>query len=154
MTSSKFSELFGVLPRQSESKLSQFHMDIAASIQKLVEEIVIKLSNSLRRETGLNNLCLSGGVALNCVANGKLLEQKIFDGIWIQPASGDSGSSIGAALAVWHQKYKKTRIINKNDSMKGALLGCVFSNKQIIDYLKNINAPYETYADDKLFEGI
>ncbi len=154
MISSSFSKLFGHLPRHRESKINQFHMDIAASVQKLVEEIVIKLAKSLQMETGLKNICLSGGVALNCVANGKLLNKKIFNGIWIQPASGDAGSSIGAALAVWHQKYNKPRIINKNDSMKGSLLGCVFSNDEIVGYLNSIKATYQTFKDDELFDQV
>ena len=107
MTGSKFHNLFGKKPRKPEEKLCQFHMDIAASIQFVTEEIVLKLAKSLKQETGMKNLCLSGGVALNCVANGKLLEAKIFDNIWIQPASGDAGSALGAALTVWYQKNKK-----------------------------------------------
>ena len=98
MTSQKFHKLFGSPPRKTETELTQFHMDIAASIQSVTEEIVIKIAKSLRKETGLKNLCLAGGVALNCVANGKLLEENIFDKIWIQPASGDAGSALGAAF--------------------------------------------------------
>ena len=91
-------------------------MDLAASIQVVTEEIVLKLAKSLKKETGIKKLCLAGGVALNCVANGKLLQEKIFDDIWIQPASGDAGSAIGAALVGWHKYQKKERIVNKNDS--------------------------------------
>ena len=154
MTSNKFHKLFGSLPRQPEEELTQFHMDIAASIQKITEEIVIKIAHSLRKETGIKNICLAGGVALNCVANGKLLEKKIFDNIWIQPASGDAGSALGAALLGWHDYFNKPRKANANDSMKGTFLGCSFSNNKIIKYLSNINAPFETYRDNDLFEKL
>ena len=117
-------------------------MDIAASIQVVTQEIVIKLAKSLHKETGIKYLCLSGGVALNCVANGKLIKEKIFDDIWIQPASGDAGSALGAALIGWHDYLKKPREINPNDSMKGTYLGCKFSNKEIKTYLEKINAPH------------
>ena len=120
MTTRKFHKLFGSKPRKSESELTQFHMDIAASIQYVTEEIVIKLAKSLKKETGMKNLCLAGGVALNCVANGKLLKEKIFENIWIQPASGDAGSSLGAALIGWYENLNKNRQIKSNDSMKGS----------------------------------
>ncbi len=151
MTSKKFHKLFGYQPRRSESELKQFHMDLAASIQAVTEEIVIKLAKSLRKETGLKNLCLSGGVALNCVANGKLIREKIFDKVWIQPASGDAGSALGAGLIAWYQFLQKSRKVNLNDSMRGSYLGCEFSNKEIIDYLESINVPFESYQDKELF---
>ena len=154
MTSRKFHKLFGEPPRKNEKEISQFHMNLAASIQVLTEEIVIKLARSLRKETGLRNLCLAGGVALNCVANGKLYKEKIFDNIWIQPASGDAGSALGAALIGWHKYFKKERKINPDDSMKGTYLGCNFSNKEIINYLKKINANFETFEDNELFEKL
>ncbi len=154
MTSKKFHNLFGAAPRSRETEITQFHMDLAASIQVVTEEIVLKIARSLKEETGLKNLCLAGGVALNCVANGKLLEEKIFDEIWVQPASGDAGSSIGSALLVWYEHYKKPRIINKNDSMKGSYLGCNFSNEEIINYLNKINAPFEQLDDEELFEEL
>ena len=154
MTSKKFHKLFGAPPRKSENKLTQFHMDLAASIQVVTEEVVIKIARSLKKETGSKNLCLAGGVALNCVANGKLLEEKIFDDIWIQPASGDAGSSLGGALVAWHDYFKKPRKVNKNDSMKGTYLGCQFSNKEIISYLNKINVPYKKLDDKELFEII
>ena len=154
MTSRKFHKLFGEPPRKNEKEISQFHMNLAASIQVLTEEIVIKLARSLRKETGLRNLCLAGGVALNCVANGKLYKEKIFDNIWIQPASGDAGSALGAALIGWHKYFKKERKINLNDSMKGTYLGCNFSNREIIIYLKKINAHFETFKDNELFEKL
>ena len=154
MTSQKFHKLFGKSPRKAETQLSQFHMDLAASIQSVTEEIVIKLAKSIRKETGLKNLCLAGGVALNCVANGKLMKEKIFEDMWIQPASGDAGSSLGAALIGWHIHHKKERIANPNDSMKGTFLGPKFSNEEIIQYLNKIKAPYITLKDDELFEQL
>ena len=154
MTSQKFHKLFGSPPRNAEGRLTQFHMDLASSIQAVTEEIVIKIASSLREETGIKNICLAGGVALNCVANGKLLEKKIFKNIWIQPASGDAGSALGAALIGWHEYLNKPRKVNPSDSMKGTYLGCNFSNEEIINYLKKINAPFETFQDEQLFEKI
>ena len=154
MTSSKFHKLFGQKPRDIEEDLTQFHMDIAASIQVVTEEIVIKIAKALHKETGIKNICLSGGVALNCVANGKLLRKKVFENIWIQPASGDAGSALGAALIGWHDFLKKPRKVNSNDSMKGTYLGCEFSNKEIKSYLQKIKAPYKVFEDKKLFEKI
>ena len=152
MTSRKFDKLFKSNPRNKKDEITQFHMDLAASIQSVTEEIVFKLSKSLQKETGCKNLCLAGGVALNCVANGKLLREKIFEKIWIQPASGDAGSSLGAALLGWYQYMDKLRIKNIDDSMKGAFLGISFSNNEIIDYLEKINAPFYTFEDKELFE--
>ena len=154
MTSQKFHKLFGAPPRSRETELNQFHMDLAASIQVVTEEIVIKLARSLKKETGIKNLCLAGGVALNCVANGKLINEKIFDDIWIQPASGDAGSALGAALIAWHDDLKKEREVNPNDSMKGAYLGCEFSNQEIVSYLKGINAPFQELEDKDLFNKL
>ncbi len=154
MTSKKFHKLFGAKPRRSETEISQFHMDLAASIQVITEEIVIKIARSLRKETGIKNLCLAGGVALNCVANGKLHKEKIFDNLWIQPASGDAGSALGAALIGWHQHLKKSRKVNINDSMKGTYLGCAFSNEEIINFLNSINAPFQSLEDEELFEQL
>ena len=154
MTSSKFHKLFGAKPREKDSELSQFHMDIAASIQLVTEEIILKLAKSIKKETGLKNLCMAGGVALNCVANGKLLQEKIFEKIWIQPASGDAGSSIGGALLAWHDFLEKPRIPNPNDSMKGSYLGCKYSNNEIRNYLLSVNAVFEEYEDINLFEKV
>ena len=154
MTSQKFHKLFGSEPRLPEEELTQFHMDLASSIQCLTEEIVIKLASSLKKETGINNICLAGGVALNCVANGKLLEKKIFNDLWIQPASGDAGSALGAALLGWYEYFNNPREINPNDSMKGTYLGCNFTNEEIISYLRRIKAPFETFLDADLFEKI
>ena len=154
MTGRKFHKLFGRLPRQGETELTQFHMDMAASIQVVTEEVVLKIARSLREESGIKNLCLAGGVALNCVANGVLLRENIFDNIWIQPASGDAGSSLGGALIGWHQYHQKKRTINPNDSMKGTYLGPEFSNNEIIEYLNKINAPFHTQVDSELFNTI
>ena len=152
MTGRKFHKLFGREPRQRETELTQFHMDLAASIQVVTEEIVLKLARSLREETGIKNLCLAGGVALNCVANGKLMQEKVFDEIWIQPASGDAGSALGAALVGWHQDLEQERVVNPNDSMKGTYLGPEFNNDDITYYLEQIKAPYQTFSDPELFE--
>ena len=154
MTSRKFHKLFGNPPRKSETEITQFHMDLAASIQFVTEEIVIKIAKTLRKETGINNLCLAGGVALNCVANGKLLKEKIFENIWIQPASGDAGGSLGAAFLGYYQEQNIERKIEVNDSMKGTYLGCEFSNRDIANYLNDIKAPYETLDDDALFKKV
>ncbi len=151
MTGRKFHKLFGKQPRKVETEITQFHMDLASSIQTVTEEIVIRLAKSLRKETGIKNICLAGGVALNCAANGKLLKEKIFDDIWIQPASGDAGSALGAALVGWHQYQKQERIVNTNDSMKGTYLGPEFSNDEITEYLNHINASFHTYNDSELF---
>ena len=125
-------------------------MDIAASIQKVIEEIMLKLALSLKNEFKIKNLCLAGGVALNCVANGKILKEKIFENIWIQPASGDAGGSIGAALALWFIENKKIRKINPNDDMNGSFLGPEYSQKQIEKELKSLEAKFEILSEDML----
>ena len=152
MTSDKFNRLFNQKPRDSKrEKLTQFHMDLAASIQKVTEEVIIKMAISLREEFNIKNLCLAGGVALNCVANGKILEKKIFENIWIQPAAGDAGASLGAALALWHLELKKDRIVSNND-MKGSYLGPSYSQTEIETELKNINANFEVLDENNLIE--
>jgi len=144
MTNENFHNLFGQKPRDSKSeKITQFHMDIASSIQKVTEKIMIKLVKSIRQEYNINNLCLAGGVALNCVANGKILKEKIFDNIWIQPAAGDAGGSLGAALAYWHIEQKKERVVDLNDDMKGSYLGTEFNQGEIEKELKSIGANFE-----------
>ena len=153
MTNDKFHNLFGKKPRNpNNEKLTQFHMDIAASIQKVTEEIMIKLSRSIQKEYNIKNLCLAGGVALNCVANGKILEEKIFDNIWIQPAAGDAGGSLGAALALWHIDQGNNRTVNPNDDMKGSYLGSEFSQDQIEKELISIGAIFETVKYENLIE--
>ena len=144
MTNNKFNQLFGQKPRDPVNEnITQFHMDIAASIQNVTEEIMIKLAKSIRKEYGLKNLCLAGGVALNCVANGKILKEKIFDNIWIQPASGDAGGSLGAALALWYAENQNKRDVNLNDSMNGSYLGNEFSQTEIEQELTSIGANFE-----------
>ncbi len=145
MTNDKFHNLFGQKPRNPQNeKITQFHMDIAASIQKITEEIMIKLARAIRDEFNIKNLCMAGGVALNCVANGKILKEKIFDKIWIQPAAGDAGGSLGAALALWHIEKGKKRIINPKDDMSGSYLGAEFKQEEIERELNSIGAKYVT----------
>ena len=144
MTNNKFHNLFGEKPRNSENeKLTQFHMDIATSIQKVTEDIMIKLSKSIRKEYGLKNLCLAGGVALNCVANGKILKENIFENIWIQPAAGDAGGSLGAALALWYDNQSNDRNVNHKDDMKGSYLGPEFTQTEIEKELNSIGAKFD-----------
>ncbi len=153
MTSKKFNNLFGQKPRNPKNEnITQFHMDIAASIQKVTEEIMISLAKSIRKEYGIKNLCLAGGVALNCVANGKILQKKIFDNIWIQPAAGDAGGSLGAALAFWHLEMKKNRVITKKDLMKGSYLGPIFSQKKIEEELNLVGAKYSVLNEEELLD--
>ena len=151
MTNEKFNNLFGQKPRDTKNKeqLTQFHMDIASSIQSVIEEIMLKLVRSLREEYKISNLCLAGGVALNCVANGKIYNEGIFDNIWIQPAAGDAGGSLGAALALWHLELNQNRKINLNDEMQGSYLGPEYSEHEIESILKNIGAKYEVLDDEK-----
>ena len=151
MTNRKFDKLFGQKARDSKSeKLTQFHMDIAASIQKVTENIMIKLAESLKEEFNISNLCLAGGVALNCVANGKILKEKIFDNIWVQPAAGDAGGSLGATLALWHLEQDNPRKINPEDDMQGSYLGPEYSQEEIQNELDKIGAVYEIKAEDDL----
>jgi carbamoyltransferase len=154
MTSPKFAELFGAKVRDSKSELlTPFHMDVAASIQKVTEEVMLRLARSLRREHGLDNLCLAGGVALNCVANGKILRDGAFSNIWVQPAAGDAGGAVGAALAAWHQFLGKDRNADgKHDLMQGALLGPAFAQGDIERRLKDAGAHFSTVADDDVIE--
>ncbi|MEX0331176.1 MAG: carbamoyltransferase [Puniceicoccaceae bacterium] len=145
MTNGKFDQLFGGPMRKPETQLEQRHMDLARSIQVVTEETMLKLARHAREVTGKANLCLAGGVALNCVANGKILREKIFDNIWIQPAAGDAGGALGAALAVWHmhKEHPQPRTVQKPDSMQGAFLGPEFSDEAIEALLKQHNAVYQ-----------
>ena len=154
MTSQRFHALFGQPPRDPESDLKRFHMDLAASIQVVTEDIVLALARSLHEETGAKNLCLAGGVALNCVANGRLLREGPFDNIWIQPASGDAGSALGAALVTWHQHFNQTRTPNSRDAMHGTYLGPAFSNQDICNYLESQNIPFQSQNDEQLFNSV
>jgi carbamoyltransferase len=150
MTNDRFHALFGGRPRDPESQLTQREMDLAASIQVVTEEVVIKLAKAIQRSTQQKNLCLAGGVALNCVANGRLLREGIFDKIWIQPAAGDAGGAIGAALAIHHLMLNQPRQINPNDSMKGAFLGPEFCQCEIERRLTDIGAVFRTMPEDQL----
>ena len=151
MTNEKFHNLFGEDPRDPKNqKITKFHMDIASSIQKIIEDIMIKLVRSLKQEFGLPNLCLAGGVALNCVANGKLIKENIFDNIWVQPASGDAGGSLGAALALWHIEQNNPRKINPTDSMKGSYLGPTFTQQTIEQELEKNGAKFEVLTEEEI----
>ena len=153
MTNNRFNNLFGQKPRDPlKERINQFHMDIAASIQKVTEEIMLKLARAIRKEFNIKNLCLAGGVALNCVANGKILEEKIFENIWIQPAAGDAGGSLGAALALWHIEYKNKREVNLNDDMKGSYLGTEFNQEEIEKELNSKGAIFEVLNYDDLID--
>jgi len=153
MTNNKFNNLFSQKPRDAKKdKITQFHMDIAASIQKVTEEIMIKLSRSIREEYKIKNLCLAGGVALNCVANGKILKEKIFDNIWIQPAAGDAGGSLGAALALWHIEQSNKRVINLKDDMQGSYLGNEYTQQQIEKELETAGAVFDTFEIDEILD--
>jgi carbamoyltransferase len=142
MTSPAFHDLFGGEPRKPESAIEQRHMDLAASIQAVTEEAMLAMAREVFRETGMRRLVLAGGVALNCVANGRLLREGPFDDIWIQPAAGDAGGSLGAALFVWHQLLDKPRVVNGHDTQKGSLLGPRFSTSDICDRLDKAGVPY------------
>jgi len=156
MTNEKFSKLFGEKVRDPNKELlTQFHMDIASSIQAVTEEIVVRLTTSISKETKIKNLCMAGGVALNCVANGKILKKNIFENIWLQPAAGDAGGSLGAALAFWYQELgNKRRVATKGDDMKGSYLGPSFTENEIENTLKNLGAKYEKHNEENLITFI
>ena len=155
MTNKKFDHLFDGPRREPESEITQKEMDLAASIQKVTEEIIIKLAKGIQKSTGLKNLCLAGGVALNCVANGKLLSENIFDNIWIQPAAGDAGGALGAALAVNYLMLKNPRLITPNeDFMKGSYLGPNYNNMQVKEKLTKMKAVFTELSEEKLIEEI
>ena len=157
MTNNRFSDLFGQPVRNPKKDLlTQFHMDIAASVQAATEEIILRITNFMSKEFGIKNLCLAGGVALNCVANGKILKDKNFENIWIQPAAGDAGGSLGTALAYWHQDLNKSRNkkINDKDQMKGSYLGPKFDNNLIEEKLNILNAKFEKFNEENLIKTI
>ena len=149
MTNAKFDRLFGAPARKPAEPLTQVHMDLAASIQAVLDQVVLQLAGSLVEETGVRNLCLAGGVALNCVANGKLLRSGICDGVWIQPASGDAGGALGAALAAYHGFLDRPRDAGV-DRMKGAYLGPSFSQEEIERRLRSVGAKFSTFDDEGL----
>ena len=150
MTNERFDTLFGGPRRAAESQLTQREMDLAASVQAVTEEVVIKLATGIRKSTGLRNLCLAGGVALNCVANGKLLRKNIFDNIWIQPAAGDAGGAVGAALAAHPMMLNQPRTVNPADSMKGGYLGPEYSQADIEQRLTKAGAVFTTVSDSEM----
>ncbi|GGF69148.1 carbamoyltransferase [Terasakiella brassicae] len=153
MTNRKFAELFGQPARRPDKDpLTQFHMDIAASVQAVTEEIVLRITRGLAREYNIPNLCLAGGVALNCVANGKLLRDGAFPNIWIQPAAGDAGGAIGAAMAAWHQELGNERVVDPSDAMQGSYLGPQYSQDIIESELSKAGAVFEVMEDRVLFE--
>jgi len=155
MTNGKFNELFGGTPRSPENMLTQQHMDLAASIQAVTEEVVLRLARTMARETGAKYLCLAGGVALNCVANGKVLRERVFKDIWIQPAAGDAGGALGAALAAYHLYKGQQRAApsNGHDAMSGAFLGPAFATEEIERRLKTAGAHFESLSDDAVIEA-
>jgi carbamoyltransferase len=154
MTNDKFAAVFDHPTRKSESQLGQKEMDIAASLQAVTEEIMLKMARHIRQRTGMKNLCLAGGVALNCVGNGKILKEKIFDNIWIQPAAGDAGGALGVALCIWHHVLGNERKTNGKDSMKGSYLGPQFKESEIQNYLDSQEIPYRHLNENDLSKTV
>ena len=153
MTNKKFSKLFGQPVRKQENEmLTDFHMNVAASIQAVTEEVVLRLTKNLAKQYKIKNLCLAGGVALNCVANGKIKKSNIFENIWVQPAAGDAGGSLGAALAYWHQELNKPRKVNPKDNMNGSYLGPKYNENFIETELITLKAKFKKYNNEKLIE--
>jgi carbamoyltransferase len=151
MTRSDFGEIFGIPRRQPESPLEAKHMDLACSIQEVTNQIVQRMARHVRRETGMNRLCMAGGVALNCVANGLIVKEGIFDDVWVQPAAGDAGGALGAALLVWHHHHGRPRIVNgRRDSMQGALLGPSYSDLEIGYFLESHRIPHEALTREQV----
>ena len=149
MTSSKFHDLFGAPPRTSEDKITQREMDLAASVQVVTEEIMLKMTESLAKEYGIKNICLAGGVALNCVANGKVIRAGSFDNVWVQPAAGDAGGALGAALAAYYVEKKQPRTVGANmDAMKGSYLGPNYEQSDIEERLSKAGAVFEVFTDE------
>ena len=155
MTNKRFEKLFGGSPRKPESRLTQRHMDLARSVQEVTEEVVLRMARYVYKQTKQKNLCLAGGVALNCVANGRILRESPFENIWIQPAAGDAGGALGAALYGWYQYLENIRIVDgKKDFQQGSYLGPKFENGRIKDYLEKNNIPYSLLRDEELPEKI
>ncbi|MEO1942970.1 MAG: carbamoyltransferase, partial [Candidatus Thioglobus sp.] len=151
MVNQKFADLFGEPIRKPDSdRLTQFHMDIASSVQAVTEEVVLTMTRSLAKEYNMPNLCMAGGVALNCVANGKIFRDKAFKDIWIQPASGDAGGALGVALAVWHKELNKPRKVNPNDSMKGSYLGPAYEEDTIEKELMDCGAIFDSVTEEHM----
>jgi carbamoyltransferase len=154
MTSPAFHALFGGPPRAAEGPITQREMDIASSIQRVTEEIVLRMARHVHARTGMRNLCMAGGVALNCVANGRLLREGPFERLWIQPAAGDAGGALGAALMHWHGHLGKPRVPDATDAQRGSLLGPVYDDASIVAALDHMGAVHETLADDALAEAV
>lgn len=154
MTNAKFAQVMGHPARKAETRLTQKEMDIAASLQKVTEEIMLKMARHIRGLTDMKNLCLAGGVALNCVGNGKILKEKIFDRVWIQPAAGDAGGALGVALSIWHQMLGNARTTNGKDSMAGGYLGPKYDEGEIRQFLDGQGIPYRHYDDSQLAPAI
>ncbi len=154
MTNRRFDTLFGGPPRSPESDVTQREMDLAASIQKVTEDVVLRLANTIHEETGQKHLCLAGGVALNCVANGRIDREGPFESIWIQPAAGDAGGALGAAQIAWHEYQDKSRSVNSGDSMSGAYLGPIYANSEIRTYLDSVDAAYTQLEDAELYSDV
>jgi carbamoyltransferase len=153
MVNQKFADLFGKPIRKPDTeKLTQFHMDIAASVQAVTEEVVLTMTRSLAKEYNIPNLCLAGGVALNCVANGKILRDRAFKDIWIQPASGDAGGALGAALALYHKELNQLRVVNPNDAMQGSYLGPAYEQESIERELSTCGAKFDSVTEDEMIE--
>ncbi|MDP6477089.1 MAG: carbamoyltransferase [Nitrospinaceae bacterium] len=150
MTNKKFGDLFGGPARTAESNLTQKEMDLAASLQEVTEEIMLRMSRHVRKLTGMKNLCLAGGVALNCVGNGKVLREKIFDKLWIQPAAGDAGGALGVAMCIWHQMLDNKRQVKEGDSMKGSYLGPRYKAESLRKFLDSREIPYKQLDDTEL----
>lgn len=155
MTSARFSQLFGLPPRPVDGPFETVYMDLAASIQSVTEEIVLRLARTLQEKTGESHLCLAGGVALNCVANGKVQRARIFDSVWVQPAAGDAGGALGAALAFWHLKLRQPRVIPKQkDAMKNGYLGPSYSQEQIESFLIENKITFEVMSEKVLCQEV
>ena len=154
MTNDRFDGLFGGPPRAPESEVTQREMDIASSIQTVTEEIVLRLGKTVHDELGMNQLCLAGGVALNCVANGRLLREGPYKELWVQPAAGDAGGALGAALSIWHDYLGNARSTNGSDQMAGAYLGPRYCHEEIRAYLDSVGASYRELPNDELFPEI
>src|SRR5205823_4482687 len=149
MTSAKFDALFGGPPRKASDPLTQREMDLAASIQKVTEEVMLRSARHVHRATGLKHLCLAGGVALNCVGNGRILREGPFDDIWIQPAAGDAGGALGVALFIWYQLLGKPRTAHPRDAQRGSLLGPRATDREIREFLDSAGAVYQAFDSDE-----
>jgi len=154
MTADKFDGIFGGPPRRPDERIDRRHMDLAASVQKVTEDVMMKIARHVHAETGMKNLCLAGGVSLNCVANGRILREGPYDNIWIQPASGDAGGALGTALMIWYQLLGNERHPQKTDSQHGSLLGPSFDHAYIQSFLESVGAAYEPHDDQSLYARV